>query len=165
MRHLHFHNRETDNNEAVSNLLANIMINGVLIVMFVVVLLATNFVFIEGPSDNLKYHHYIDIGNGVSTRIVDLYILAPKDEHGRRAGNVQIESIFDLPYDVGGKDYWVMLNPVKTGKSQQIIVTDGSQSSNVASNIAIAGIGETMPVMGNTSGSNLNRIIYNSSGF
>jgi len=165
MRHLHFRNRETDNSEAVSNLLANIMITSVLMILFVAVILATNVVFIEGPSDNLKYHHYIDIGNGVSTRIVDLYILAPKDEHGRRTGNVRIESIFDLPYDVGGKDYRVMLNPVKTGTSQQIIVTDASQSSNVASNIAIAGIGETLPVMGNTSGNNLNRIIYNSSGF
>jgi len=135
MRHLHFRNRETDNSEAVSNLLANIMITSVLMILFVAVILTTNVVFIEGPSDNLKYHHYIDIGNGVSTRIVDLYIIAPKDEHGRRTGN--------------------MLNPVKTGTSQQIIVTDGSLSSNVASNIAIAGIGETLPVMGNTSGNNL----------
>jgi len=141
------------------------MITSVLMILFVGVILATNVVFIEGPSDNLKYHHYIDIGNGVSTRIVDLYILAPKDEHGRRTGNARIESIFDLPYDVGGNDYRVMMNPVKTGTSQEVIVTDGSRTSKVASNIAIAGIGETLPVMGNTSGGRLNRIRYNSSGF
>jgi len=165
MRYLHFRNRETDNNEAVSSLLTNIMITSILMILFVAVILATNLIFIEGPSDNLKYHHYIDIGNGVSTRIVDMYILAPKDEHGRRTGNVQIKSILELPYDVGGRNYLVIMNPVKTGTSQQVIVTDGSLSGTVASNIAIAGIGETLPVMGNTSGGKLNHIIYNSTGF
>ncbi|MBP2133757.1 hypothetical protein J2128_001711 [Methanomicrobium sp. W14] len=120
--------------------------------MLTVVMIVTNTSLIENPSNTLKYHSFVDIGNGVSARIVDIYVIAP--ETGR------ISTKFDLPDDVAGKDYWVKMDPYLAGASQTIIITDGS----IRSRISIAGIGATRGVTGNTTGSGINRITYDSGG-
>jgi len=42
---------------------------------------------------------FTDIGNGVSTRIVDVYAIAPRDGMN--------STKFDIPDDIAGKDYSV----------------------------------------------------------
>lgn len=138
--------------EAVSTILEYMNITAVLIVMMIMLTLITNSIIIEDSADSLKYHTFVDIGNGVSARIVDLYVIAPS--------NGRIMTSFDLPDDVAGNDYTVKMDPAASGAAQQIIVTDG----NVESTISIAGIGATRAVTGNTTGTGLNRIIYDSSG-
>ncbi|WOF16731.1 hypothetical protein F1737_08525 [Methanoplanus sp. FWC-SCC4] len=147
-----FCQKRYDPEEAVSTIVEYINITAVLIAMFVLVMLVTNALLIEGPSDTLKYHSFTDIGNGVSTRIVDIYVISP--ENGR------IMTKFDLPDDVAEKEYNVKLDPLQTGASQRIIVTDG----NTKSIISIGGIGATRAVTGNTTGSGINRITYDSGG-
>ena len=139
--------------EAVSTVIEYLNITGVLIVMMIILTILTNAALIEGPSENLKYHAFVDIGNGVSARIVDLYVITPP-EKGR------IVTSFDLPEDVAGDDYIVKMDPLATGAAQRILVTDG----NTKSTISIAGIGATRAVIGNTTGTGLNRIIYDSGG-
>ncbi len=141
-----------DSDEAVSTVVEYMNITGILVVMMIILTLLTNSAIIEGPSDNLKYHSFVDIGNGVSVRIVDLYVVSP--------GNGRIVTKFDLPEDVANDDYTVKMDPSATGAAQQIIVTDG----NVKSLISISGIGATKAVTGNTTGTGINRIIYDSSG-
>ncbi|MDD3976965.1 MAG: hypothetical protein PHI15_02285 [Methanomicrobium sp.] len=140
------------NDEAVSTIIEYINITAVLLVMLVIVMIVTNAVLIEGPADTLKYHSFVDIGNGVSARIVDIYVIAPQ------TGSITTE--FDLPDDVVEKEYMIKMDPYLTGASQTIIVSDG----NIKSRIAIGGIGATRGVTGNTTGSGINRITYNSGG-
>ncbi|NYT06141.1 MAG: hypothetical protein GKC04_07215 [Methanomicrobiales archaeon] len=138
--------------EALSGLLEYISVTGVLMVMMIIIMFTVNTTLIENPSGSLKYNAFIDIGNGVSARIVDLYIVAPV--------NGTISTKFDLPDDVAGKNYIVQLEPGRLGVDQRIQVTDGK----VTSTIALAGIGANRPVTGQTSGSGLNRITYDSRG-
>ena len=152
MRRSCYHDR-TNAEEGLSSLLEYLSISGVLVVLLVIIMFAVNAAFIQGPSDTLKYHKFTDIGNGVSVRIVDLYVIAP--------GNGTITTKFDLPNDVANQDYWVQLEPGKTGAAQRIMVTD----YNLRSTIALGGIGATRPVIGETSGKGLNMISYNSSGY
>ena len=144
--------RLRSNEEAVSTIIEYINITAVLLVMLIIVMIVTNAVLIEGPSDSLKYHSFVDIGNGVSARIVDIYVIAPE------TGSITTK--FDLPDDVAEKNYWVKMDPYLTGASQSVIVTDG----NVLSRISIAGIGATRGVTGNTTGAGINRLTYDSGG-
>jgi hypothetical protein len=139
--------------EGLSSLLEYLSVSGVLVVLLIIVMFAVNAAFIQGPSGTLKYHQFTDIGNGVSVRIVDLYVIAP--------GNGTITTKFDLPNEVANQEYWVQLEPGRTGAAQRIMVTD----YNLQSTIALGGIGATRPVTGETSGSGLNMISYNSGGY
>lgn len=139
------------NEDGVSRLTEYIIVTGVLLVLMIVMMLTVNSVFMQGPADTLRYHAFVDIGNGISTRIVDLYVISPV--------NGTIETKFDIPDDVAGADYFVEASGKRS--SQMILVHGG----NVQSQVAIAGIGATRTVTGNTTGAGWNRIQYNSSGF
>ena len=141
---------EPPNEEGVSRLMEYVIVSGVLLLLMVVMIFTVNTVFMEGPANNLRYHAFVDIGNGVSTRIVDLYVIAP--------GNGTIATKFDIPDDVAGADYFV--NAGMTGANQVIQVEGGG----IQSRIAIAGIGATRGVTGNTTGAGWNMIHYDSSG-
>jgi len=139
-----------ENESAVSGMLEYVMITGVLMVMFIMVIFAVDLIFISGPAEDLRYHSFVDIGNGMSTRLVDLYVISPS--------NGTVSTSFDLPDDLAGEDYEVRFEGL--GADQNVIITDGT----VISTVSIAGIGATRGVTGNTTGSGLNRITYNSSG-
>jgi len=64
---------------AFSNIIEYILISSILLIFMVILLTTLNPLLIEGPMDQLTRHAYIDIGNGVSTRMVDLYIIAPDE--------------------------------------------------------------------------------------
>ena len=143
------------NDDAVSTLTEYLSITAVVIVMFIIMTLVVHSGLVEGPSNTLKYHAYVDIGNGVSTRMVELYAIAPQ--------NGRITTIFDLPDDVANQEYFVevVAGFDDDGKRSQLIrVTDGTTESR----IAIAGIGLTRGVTGKTSGAGQNVIIYDSKG-
>ncbi|WOX56337.1 MULTISPECIES: hypothetical protein [unclassified Methanoculleus] len=147
------HITEPVNEEGVTRLMEYVIISGVLLLLMIVMMSTVNAVFMEGPADRLRYHAFVDIGNGVSTRIVDLYVIAPD--------NGTIETKFDIPDEVAGKGYFVDVDMEKKDARQEILVQGGS----VKSRIAIAGIGATKGVVGNTTGAGWNRIQYDSKGF
>ena len=142
--------RGPDTSDGVTNLVEYISITGILLLLLVVVLFTVNSVFMQGPGDTLRYYAFTDIGNGMSVRIVDLYVIAP--DHGT------ISTMFNLPHDVGGQDYFVRAD--LNGTDQVIVVERG----DVNARINIAGIGATKGVTGNTTSSGWNLITYNSSG-
>jgi hypothetical protein len=135
----------------VTNLVEYISITGILLILLIVVLFTVNSVFMQGPADTLRYYAFTDIGNGMSVRIVDLYVIAPV--HGT------ISTRFLLPRDVAGQDYFVRADA--TGVDQVIVVERG----DIHARINIAGIGATKGVTGNTTSSGWNLITYNSAGF
>ena len=149
---------EPMNEEGVTRLMEYIIITGVLLLLMVVMMITVNATLMEGPANKLRHHAFVDIGNGISTRIVDLYVIAPGGPGGGSSdGNITTK--FDIPDDVAGRGYFVSAD--LEGADQVILV----QSGNARSKIAIAGIGATMRVIGNTTGTGWNMIQYDSEGF
>jgi hypothetical protein len=139
-----------DNESGVANLVEYVTITGILLVLLIATIFATNAIFMQGPADRLAYHSFVDVGNGISTRIVDIYVIAPD--------NGTITTDFDIPDDVTGQDYFVEMDG--TSDAQKVVVSRG----DIRSTISIAGIGSTMGVTGNTTGGGINRLTYDSHG-
>jgi hypothetical protein len=146
------------NESAAANMIEYIMISGVLMGLLVVMLLLVNTNIMENPANRLAYVAFTDIGNGVSTRIVDLYSIAPRD------GTVTTR--FDIPDDIAGKDYSVEVgtrpNLVNNEKNDQYIRVSRGY---ITTDIALSGIGATRNASGSTTGKGMNRISYDSEGF
>jgi hypothetical protein len=136
-----------------ANLIEYIMISGVLMGLLIVMLLLVNTNIMEDPANRLMYVAFTDIGNGVSTRIVDVYAIAPRDG--------TITTRFDIPNDIAGKDYFVEIGPGADPVDQDVMVSRGTLETHVA----LAGVGATRGVAGNTTGKGMNKISYNSSGY
>ncbi len=139
------------NEEGVTRLMEYIIITGVLLLLMVAMMFTVNTTLMEGPADKLRYHAFVDIGNGISTRIVDLYVISPT--------NGTITTKFGIPGDVAGKVYFV--EAAHDGTDQTIKVHAG----NIQSEIAIAGIGATKAVTGNATSAGWKMIQYDSEGF
>jgi hypothetical protein len=144
----------TDRNseEGVSNLIEYVSITGILVFLLVVLMLSVNSSIMEGPANQLSYAAFTDIGNGISARIVDVYVISPY--------NGTITTQFKLPNDVAGKDYFVEIGSAVGSTSQDVEVS----RDYIKSSTSLAGIGATKGVMGNTTGSGVNMISYNSEG-
>ena len=140
------------NDDGVSTMTEYLTLTTVLVTMFIIMMFVVNATLMEGPSNTLKYHSYVDIGNGVSVRIVDLYVIAPSE------GTIRTQLY--LPDTVAGDEYEVVMDDGVSGVDQFIRVTDGS----VFADVAISGIGATRGVKGRTTGSGYNLITYDSSG-
>jgi hypothetical protein len=137
------------NNDAVAGMMSYVIITGILMMLLVVVLGVVNTVFMQGPSDTLKFHEYTDIGNGVSVRIVDLYVIAPPMG--------KVDTNFELPHDVA--DEWYAANIIASGTAQAVVVGQGNQNDAV---VNLSGIGATMGVSGTATGSGITIISYDS---
>ena len=139
----------------VATLIEYIMISGILMALFIVMLLLVNANFMEGPANTITYSAFTDISNGISTRIVDTYAIAP--------GTGNITSRFDIPDDIAGREYFVEIGNTAGDDSttQTVTVSRGT----IVTNVAIAGIGSTLRAVGNTTGTGLNRISYDSGGY
>jgi len=135
----------------VTNLMEYISVSSILIILLVVVMFMVNAVFMEGPANTLRYHAFTDIGNGISVRIVDIYVIAPDTG--------TINSTFDIPDEVAGKAYYVEVEG--QSDAQKIVV----ESGDIRSRIDISGIGATKAVTGKTTSGGWNIIQYNSAGF
>jgi hypothetical protein len=129
------------------------MVSGVLMALLVVMLLLVNSTFMETPANRLRYNAFTDIGNGISTRIVDVYALAPSDGY--------IGTGFDIPDEVAGSDYFVLIGAGNNPIDQEVQVSCDLTTVH----ISLAGIGASRGVTGNTTGRGLNRISYDSGGF
>jgi hypothetical protein len=156
MRTGHPSDRHHDDS-AVANLIAYLMVTAVLMALFIVMLLLINTNIMEDPANRLAYVAFTDIGNGVSTRMIDIYAITPTDG--------TILSKFDLPDDIAGTDYVVDVgtrqNTVNFLMNDQYIhVSRGFLSTDVS----LSGIGASRNVSGSTTGRGLNTICYNSTG-
>jgi hypothetical protein len=151
MRPGYHHKRQADDS-AVANLIEYIMVSGVCMALLVVMLLLVNTNIMENPANRVIYVAFTDIGNGVSTRMVDTYSLAPI--------NGTISSKFDIPDEIVGRGYVVDIEGDYTG--QRVRVSRGSLEST----ISLAGIGanEKGSAGGSTTGAGINKITYDSEG-
>lgn len=145
-----------DNESGVSQMIEYIFISSILLLFLVITILTVNNTFIEEPSNFLTTYAYIDIGEGVSTRIVDLYAIIPYSQV-----NTYIGTKFDVPDDVAGKGYMIEIveGPPNRPTDRRIII---SGDSPIRSTISLSGIGETIfgIAEGKTTASGLNYIEY-----
>jgi hypothetical protein len=130
-----------------------VMISGVLMGLLMVLLLLVNTNIMEDPANRLAYVAFTDIGNGVSTRIVDVYAIVPRDG--------TITTRFDIPDDIAGKDYFIEIGPGANPVDQDVTVSRGFLETSVS----LAGVGASRGVAGNTTGRGMNRISYDSGGY
>jgi hypothetical protein len=144
-----------DPESGVSHLLEYIIITGVVILLFAIMVPMVNEAFVQAPTEYLTGYAYTDIGNGVSTRIIDLFAIIPY------YNEAIITTGFDIPDDVAGKDYWVEIVPGTSGRPGDNMIRI-SGSSGITSDISLAGIGETIfgQSEGKTTASGLNSIEY-----
>ncbi len=145
------HKPRINNDRAVSSMIEYIIISGILMVLLVITALSLSSGVIEPPIQHLTEYSFIDIGNGVSTRIVDLYVIAPN------RGNITTR--FDIPDDVAGREYFVSLGTTSTGDQVSIY------RDQIIRNVSLAGIGSTLRTGGTTTGHGLNKITYRSEAF
>jgi len=120
-----------DNESAVANMIEYLLISGVIMGLLVVLLLLVNTNIMEDPANRLVYVAFTDIGNGVSTRMVDVYAIAPIE------GNMTTR--FDIPDEIVGRSYFVTLGTDPNSVDQDITVSRGSLQAR----ISLAGIGAT----------------------
>ncbi len=142
------------NDSAVSSLVEYIFISGILMVFMIITIPLVTTVFIEQPTNILTEHAFVDIGNGVSTRVVDLYAIIPS------YNTATITTKFDIPDDVAGKDYRLDIISGEPPRiyDQKIMISRDSYHYNVS----LAGIGATTFGLGtgSMSASGLNEIEY-----
>lgn len=152
MKRGHTHKVRADEN-AVANMIEYVMITGIIMVLFITMLLLVHANFVEKPVNTITYSAFTDVGNGLSTRIVDVYAIAPE------TGN--ISSNFDLPDDIGGRGYVVEISGDESGQTVDI------WRDSIKTEIALAGIGASKhgQAGGNTTGSGVNKVRYDSEGF
>ncbi len=149
------HPPDRKSESGVATLIEYVMITGVFMVLFVVMLLLVSANIMENPANTLKYYAFTDIGNGISTEIVDVYSLAPQ--------NGTISTKFSIPQDVAGEAYSVDIEPSINRNDQDVIVWRNSISSNTSlSGIMLSDQGT---VIGNTTNEGINMISYDSGGF
>jgi hypothetical protein len=153
MRPGHHPDRKSEN--GVANLIEYVMITSVIMCLFVVMLLLVNTNILQNPANTLSYYAYTDVGNGISTEIVDVYSIAPQ--------NGTITTQFSIPQDVAGKSYSVEIEPSANQNDQEVTVWRDYISSNTSlSGIMLSTQGT---VMGNTTSQGINEISYNSGGY
>jgi hypothetical protein len=137
----------------VATMIEYVMVSGVLMGLFIVMLLLVHANFVETPVNTITYSAFTDIGNGLSTRIVDVYAIAPE--------NGTISSNFDLPDEIGGRSYMVEISGDASGQTVDI------SRDLISTRVALAGIGASKHGVagGNTTGAGVNRVSYDSAGF
>jgi hypothetical protein len=150
----HGHSQKTKSDDAgVATMIEYVMVTGVIMTLFIVMLLLVHANFVETPLTTITYSAFTDIGNGLSTRIVDVYAIAPDQ------GN--ITSNFDLPDEIVGRNYYVQINGDASGQTVDI------SRDWIDTRVALAGIGASKHgnAGGNTTGAGVNRVSYDSQGF
>lgn len=139
-----------DKESGVSHLLEYLIITGVVVLLFIIMVPMVTEAFIRGPTEQLTESAYIDIGNGLSTRIIDLFAIIPY------YNEATITTKFDIPDDVAGRGYQVEIE----GDPGEMIQISGD--SGISATISLAGIGKTVfgRSEGSTTASGLNSIEY-----
>jgi hypothetical protein len=141
------------NDTGVATLIEYVMVTGIIMVLFISMLLLVHTNFVDTPVRTITYSAFADIGNGLSTRIVDVYAVSPR--YGA------INSRFDLPDDIVGRSYLVEISAGTKGQTVDI------SRDYIQTHIALAGIGASQRGVagGNTTGAGVNRVSFDSRGF
>jgi hypothetical protein len=96
-------------------------------------------VFLENPGNIVMEKRFSDIGNQISTNIIDMYIVMPD--------NGELETDLIMPVKAGG-DYYEVKASTDPGGNQMITVVALHSTKSVV--VTLNSIARTMPVEGST---------------
>jgi hypothetical protein len=154
------------NESGVTPLLEYIITFVIASLIFSMMLLMSNSLFIETPQKIASKVQFTDIGNDLTAQIVDTYLIIP-DKSTNSFARVQTQDVgvsttFDIPRTVAGGNYNVSIkNSIKNmGNDKEIMVY--SYSNDVTAEVTLNGVNSTIPITGSTSsGDTTHRIVYN----
>lgn len=147
---------------AVTPLLEYIITFVIASLIFSMMLLMSNSLFIDTPQKIVSKVQFTDIGNDLTAQIVDTYLIIPDtstNTYSRvQVQNVGISTAFDIPTTVAGGNYKVSIKNL--GDDKEISVN--SYSNDVTAEVTLNGVNSTIPITGSTSsGDSTHRIVYN----
>lgn len=150
------------NESGVTPLLEYIITFVIASLIFSMMLLMSNSLFIDTPQKIVSKVQFTDIGNDLTAQIVDTYLIIP-DTSTNTYSRVQTQSVgistgFDIPRTVAGGNYNVSIKNM--GNDKEINVY--SYSNDVTAEVTLNGVNSTIPITGYTSsGDTTHRIYYN----
>jgi hypothetical protein len=125
-------------------------------IIFSIMLMMANGLFIQGPASTVSKVQYTDIGNDLTAKIIDTYLLAPT-----LPDSGYVNTTFDMPNTVAGNSYWVTIsnssNPADKW-DQEVYVN--STSNDISIKVTINGVNSTIKVNGSTSSSSPDHRIW-----
>jgi hypothetical protein len=110
-------------------------------IIFTMMLSMFDGMFIKGPERTVSTIQFADVGNDVTAKILDTYLVAPA------VGNVS--TVFTMPQTVAGKDYTLEIRTSANGWDKEIIVHSPYSMLNMS--VTLNGVNSTIPIVGNTS--------------
>jgi hypothetical protein len=110
-------------------------------IIFTMMLSMFDGMFIKGPERTVSAIQFADVGNDVTAKILDTYLIAPA------TGNVS--TVFDMPETAAGKDYMLEIRTSANGWDKEIIVHSPYTQLNMS--VTLNGVNSTIPIEGNTS--------------
>ena len=121
--------------------------------VFTMILAMFDSMFIRGPTDIVSRIQFTDVGNDVTAKILDTYLIAPD------TGNVSTS--FGIPDKVAGKEYRLDIRPSHNGWDKEVVVYSSYTAVNAT--VTINGVNSTIPINGSTSsGYEAHRVKYDS---
>jgi hypothetical protein len=130
---------------AVSHLISYIVFSAILVTFTVLIMLTIPSLITKSPSDQLISNAFTDIGNGISTRIVDV--------HSIRPSTGDISSKIDFPREIINRNFRIQI----LGGGSDIKLSQGSISTfTPLPGISLGGEGITGDIASNS----LRKITY-----
>jgi len=127
--------------EGVSKTLENIIVFMIAFILFGFLMFISKGLFIDMPCREVSSVQFTDIGNDITAKLVDTYLITPD--------NGTISTTFYMPMTVGGKDYVSDIRNTGNGQDKEVVVY--SPYNGVAISVTINGVNSTIPVNGTTS--------------
>jgi len=122
-------------------------------IIFTILLSMFDGMFIQGPERTVSVVQFADVGNDVTAKILDTYLIAPA------SGNVS--TVFNMPQTAAGRDYLLDIRPSANGWDKEIVVH--SPYTNLNLSVTLNGVDSTIPIVGSTSSvSPVHRVKYDS---
>jgi len=136
------------NEEAVSLTVGYVLFSIIFVGFYAMVLLSSDKLFIEGPSNIVVKEQFRDIGNMLSTKITDIYIISPE--------NGIIETSYMIPSEIGKETYIIDAEPISMDQIIEVRSIDSDKSVSVT----ISGIASSLN--GTATSGSINGTAYSS---
>jgi len=117
---------------AVSTTVGYILIISIGVTFFSILMLSLNSIFLDTPKAIVTESVYNDLGNEISTKMVDIYIIAPM--------NGSIDTKLHIPQNIANERYKIKM----VGSSGDQVIIVSSLDSEYEVIVSINGIGHSV---------------------
>ncbi len=122
------------NEDAVSVTVGYILFSIIFIIFFIIMLLNTNDLLVQGPSNIVVNDQFSDIGNMMGSTITDMYLIAPD--------NGTINTNYSIPSTVGREPYIINIITGAESEGNDEIVEVSSTVSDKKINVTLNGMSD-----------------------